>query len=198
MKPINQSLLFDTIVNMFDMDKNGMTIQSDAKPDVGAEEVRIDGARILLVEDNEINQEVATEILSNAGAIVEIANNGKEAVDAVASKEFDLVLMDLQMPVMGGYEATKLIRIDRKNMNLPIIAMTAHAMQGVEAECKAAGMNDYVSKPIDTKNLFSTILKWVKQNVASSNLTSVGSTKTGTEGTVEPTLPDRIPGVDIS
>lgn len=198
MKPINQSLLFDTIVNMFDMDKNGMTIQSDARPDVGAEEVRIDGARILLVEDNEINQEVATEILSSAGAIVEIANNGKEAIDAVASKEYDLVLMDLQMPVMGGYEATKFIRTDRKNMNLPIIAMTAHAMQGVEAECKAAGMNDYVSKPIDPKNLFSTILKWVKQNVDPSNLTSVGSNKTGTEGTVEPALPDGMPGVDIS
>jgi CheY-like chemotaxis protein len=198
MKPINQSLLFDTIVSMFDMDKNGMTIQSDAKQEDGAEEVRIDGVRILLVEDNEINQEVATEILSSAGAIVEIANNGKEAVDAVASKEYDLILMDLQMPVMGGYEATKFIRTDRRNMNLPIIAMTAHAMQGVEAECKAAGMNDYVSKPIDPKNLFSTILKWIKQKVDSSNLISAGSNRTGTEGTVEPALPDRIPGVDIS
>lgn len=195
MKPINQSLLFDTIVNMFDMDKSGMTIQNTATQDDESADVRIDGMKILLVEDNAINQEVATEILSNAGALVEIANNGKEAVDAVAAHAYDLVLMDLQMPVMGGYEATKIIRGNRKNQNLPIIAMTAHAMQGVEAECKAAGMNDYISKPIDPGNLFLTILKWAKPKAG---------VKTGSEATckrkpdekTEIRLPDQIPGVD--
>jgi len=197
MKPINQSLLFDTIVNMFDMDKSGMTIQSDAQPEDIADDVQIDGVSILLVEDNVINQEVATEILSSAGAWVEIANNGQEAIDAIAAKTYDLVLMDLQMPVMGGYEATKFIRIDRKNQNLPIIAMTAHAMQGVEAECKAAGMNDYVSKPIDPRNLFATILKWVKPKPGAGSA-DVGSAqqKTGAAAT-EPMLPESIPGVDI-
>lgn len=197
MKPINQSLLFDTIVNMFDMDKSGMTIQSVATAD-DANEIRIDGAHILLVEDNGINQEVATEILSSAGANVEIANNGKEAIEAIAAKTYDLVLMDLQMPVMGGYEATKFIRSDHKNLNLPIIAMTAHAMQGVEAECKAAGMNDYVSKPIDPQNLFSTILKWIKPKAERFGEVSKNAQKKESVGTVEPRLPDNIPGVDIS
>ena len=197
MKPINQSLLFDTIVNMFDMDKSDMTIQSGGSPEDGTDEIRIDGAKILLVEDNVINQEVATEILGSAGASVEVANNGQEAVDAVATKSYDLVLMDLQMPIMGGYEATKFIRADRKNQDLPIIAMTAHAMQGVEAECKAAGMNDYVSKPIDPQNLFSTILKWIKPKLSADNIAPAGSPGTNIGGVAEPKLPDMIQGVKI-
>jgi len=197
MKPINQSLLFDTIVNMFDMDKSGMTIQSSGSPMDGTEEIRIDGVKILLVEDNVINQEVATEILGSAGASVEVANNGKEAIDAVTAKTYDLVLMDLQMPVMGGYEATKFIRADLKNQGLPIIAMTAHAMQGVEAECKAAGMNDYVSKPIDPQNLFSTILKWIKPKLDASKTISDGSTRTNIRDATGPELLCIIPGVDI-
>jgi two-component system sensor histidine kinase/response regulator len=194
MKPINQSLLFDTIINMFDMDKSGMTIQCAAQPEDTADDIQLDGVSILLVEDNVINQEVATEILSSAGAWVEIANNGQEAIDAVAAKPYDLVLMDLQMPVMGGYEATKFIRIDRKNQNLPIIAMTAHAMQGVEAECKAAGMNDYVSKPIDPRNLFATILKWVKPKPGAG---AGGAQQTINAAATEPEIPQSIPGVDI-
>ncbi len=197
MKPINQSLLFDTIVNMFEMDKTGMTIQSSACPINGTEEYRVDGVHILLVEDNVINQEVASEILSSAGALVEIANNGQEAIDAVASKPYDLVLMDLQMPVMGGYEATKFIRADRKNQNLPIIAMTAHAMQGVEAECKAAGMNDYVSKPIDPQNLFSTILKWAKPKPVASEAARETPKRNDDNIAAELKLPVQIPGIDI-
>ena len=198
MKPINQSLLFDTIVNMFDMDKSGMTIQSSIHTDNGTEEYHIDGVHILLVEDNAINQEVATEILGSAGATVEVANNGKEAIEAVAATTYDLVLMDLQMPVMGGYEATKFIRSDRKNLNLPIIAMTAHAMQGVEAECKAAGMNDYVSKPIDPNNLFSTILKWVKPNTDNRGVATEISRRDGSSGADEHDLPDIIQGIDVN
>lgn len=198
MKPINQSLLFDTIVNMFDMDKSGMTIQGSMRPDEKTDEVHLDGTLILLVEDNVINQEVATEILGSVGAVVEIANNGQDAIDLVAAKKYDLVLMDLQMPVMGGYEATKFIRADRNNLNLPIVAMTAHAMQGVDAECKAAGMNDYVSKPIDPQNLFSTILKWVKPNPEKS--TPIDRASLTKENPIEeaPQLPDTIPGIDIA
>ncbi len=198
MKPINQSLLFDTIVNMFEMDKSGMTIQSSTNLDNGTEEYHIDGVHILLVEDNVINQEVATEILSSAGATVEVANNGKEAIEAVTAATYDLVLMDLQMPVMGGYEATKFIRSERKNLNLPIIAMTAHAMQGVEAECKAAGMNDYVSKPIDPINLFSTILKWVKPNPDTSRGAAELSQGSESIKADEQTLADHIPGIDMN
>ncbi len=198
MKPINQSLLFDTIVNMFDMDKSGMTIQNSTKPDDGTDLYRINGVRILLVEDNVINQEVATEILNSAGAVVEIANNGKEAIESVAANAYDLVLMDLQMPIMGGYEATKFIRADRKNLNLPIIAMTAHAMQGVDAECKAAGMNDYVSKPIDPSNLFSTILRWVKPNRDAKGSNADQFPASGSTNEAETQLPEKMPGVDVA
>ena len=103
----------------------------------------IRGSRILLVEDNPLNQEVASEILKSFDVTVDIANNGQEAVKDVESNEpayYDVVLMDIQMPVMGGYEATRLIRGQAKFSSLPIIAMTAHAMQGVKEECFAAGM----------------------------------------------------------
>ena len=195
MKPINQSLLFDTIVNMFDMDKTGMTIQPTVKIDEEAENIQIDGVNILLVEDNPINQEVATEILRSAGAIIELANNGKEAVEAVGLRTYDLVLMDLQMPVMGGYEATKLIRADDKNRELPIIAMTAHAMQGVEAECIAAGMNDYVSKPIDPQNLFKTIRKWAKPKDGAKKTNKIAPPPDASKKE-ESDLLEHIPGVD--
>ena len=103
----------------------------------------------MLAEDNEINQEVATHILAEAEIEVEIANNGVEAVDAVKKKRYDAVLMDMQMPRMDGYQATGVIRQNPEMQDLPIIAMTANAMEGDRDKCIEAGMNDYVSKPID-------------------------------------------------
>ncbi len=114
-----------------------------------------------MVEDTILNQEVASEILSHAGMVVDIASNGLEAVEAVSNKAYDLVLMDIQMPVMGGFEATKEIRKNPINRRLPIIAMTAHAVQGAKEQCIRAGMNDFVSKPIDQKQLFSVINNWI-------------------------------------
>jgi CheY-like chemotaxis protein len=105
--------------------------------------------------------------------------------------------MDLQMPVMGGYEATKLIKSDKRNEELPIIAMTAHAMQGVEAECTAAGMNDYVSKPIDPRNLFATIRKWVKPKWDDSHAVAGSPQHKVSVATSELQLLENIPGVDI-
>ena len=122
----------------------------------------ISGAWILLVEDNEINQQVAQELLEGIGLPVRIAANGDEAVRAVKEKEFEAVLMDVQMPVMDGYQATREIRKDERFMGLPIIAMTAHAMAGDKERCLEAGMNDYVSKPIDPEKLFSILIKWIK------------------------------------
>jgi len=150
-----------------------------------SQESHFRGVTILLVEDNEINQEVATKILEWEGIIVDIANNGKEAVEAVKKKYFDVVLMDGQMPVMDGYEATKTIRkwesarssdmivdsnkivsendkISAKSYRLPIIAMTAQAMLGDREKCLATGMNDYVSKPIDPDQLLATLEKWIE------------------------------------
>jgi CheY-like chemotaxis protein/anti-sigma regulatory factor (Ser/Thr protein kinase) len=120
---------------------------------------RLRGARILVTEDNEINQQIAIELLEGAGAKVEIASNGRVAIEAVAnaSPPYDLVLMDLQMPEMDGYQATARIRSDTRFTDLPIIAMTAHATLEERERCLDAGMNDHVSKPIDPEALFETL-----------------------------------------
>lgn len=117
--------------------------------------------RVLLVEDHEINQELAMELLTQAGAIVTIANNGQEACDRALSAAFDVVLMDCQMPVMDGYEATQHIRTMPQGANIPIIAMTANAMQGDREKCLQVGMSDYLAKPIVKENLYSVIQRWV-------------------------------------
>ncbi|MBF0271950.1 MAG: response regulator [Magnetococcales bacterium] len=123
------------------------------------------GGRLLLVEDNELNQEVAKGILAMAGCRVEVAVNGVEAVEKVQTGGFDLVLMDVQMPVMDGFEATRRIRADQKWQTLPIIAMTANAMSGDRELCLRAGMNDYVTKPIEPHILYDTLLKWLPDTV---------------------------------
>ncbi|MFC1853767.1 response regulator [candidate division CSSED10-310 bacterium] len=115
-----------------------------------------------MVEDNPINQQVAIEILESAEVIVEVAVNGRLAVEAVAKSEFEAVLMDIQMPEMDGFEATQLIRQDKKYDELPIIAMTAHAMKGDSDKCFEVGMDDYVTKPINAEQFFSTLAKWIK------------------------------------
>ena len=120
------------------------------------------GAKILLAEDNLINQEVATEILSDVGIVVTVANNGQEAVEAIMRQPWDAVLMDMQMPVMDGYQAAREVRKDPRFLNLPIIAMTAHAMSGDAEKCFEAGMNDYVPKPFEPADLFAVLAKWVK------------------------------------
>jgi CheY-like chemotaxis protein len=126
------------------------------------------GARVLLVEDNEINQQVAMEILSGAGIVVTVANNGREAVDAVMKERYDAVLMDVQMPVMDGYTATGIIRRDERFREMPILAMTAHAMSGDQDKSIAAGMNDHVTKPIDPDKLFATLAKLIKMPKAAA------------------------------
>ncbi|MEN6489878.1 MAG: ATP-binding protein [Smithella sp.] len=126
---------------------------------------RIEGAKVLIVEDNPLNQQVVRENLESAGLIVELANNGQEGLQALAKNNYDLVLMDVQMPVMGGYETTHILRKDKRFAELPVIAMTAHAMQGSREQCLENGMNDYVSKPIDPEQLFSVLRKWIKCEV---------------------------------
>ena len=121
----------------------------------------IRGSHILLVEDNIINQQLACALLEDEGLIVTVCSNGMEALEVINFQEFDLVLMDLQMPVMGGIEATREIRKDNNFKNLPIIAMTADAMTGARKISKNVGMNDYISKPIDVSALFCLLVKWI-------------------------------------
>jgi PAS domain S-box-containing protein len=121
----------------------------------------ISGARILLVEDNDINQEIALEVLSSAGLIVELAHNGEEAIAMVGSNDYDAVIMDWQMPVMNGLEATRHIRSDPRFRHLPIIATTANAMTGDRETCIAAGMDDHIAKPLDIDELLVTLMRWI-------------------------------------
>jgi CheY-like chemotaxis protein len=166
-KPVGSSVLFDTIMYAF-----GEGIPETSRLAGRNKEFEalkgIQGAQILLVEDNEINQQVAMEILQGAGLNVTVANDGQEGVDAAMQKQYDTILMDIQMPVMDGYEAAKTIRNWEGGMRnegkdpIPIIAMTAHAMAGDEQKSIEAGMNDHVTKPIDPDQLFATLLKWIK------------------------------------
>jgi PAS domain S-box-containing protein len=126
--------------------------------------LRLRGARVLVVEDNAINQQVARELLEGAGVHVSIADNGRAAVDVVAASggSLDAVLMDVQMPGMDGVAATRAIRAAPANADLPIIAMTAHAEVAERERCLAAGMNDYVSKPFEPAHLFKTLARWLQ------------------------------------
>jgi CheY-like chemotaxis protein len=120
------------------------------------------GAKILLVEDNVQNQEIATELLNKVDIEVVVANNGKEALEKIDERDFDGVLMDCQMPVMDGYEATRAIREKKKFKTIPIIAMTANNTQSDKEQCFNAGMSDFVAKPIDVKIFYDVLMKWIK------------------------------------
>ncbi len=160
-KPVSPSMLFDTIMEVFGKSSGIVKrdIAKDAKPE-GFEKIL--GARILLAEDNEINQQVAVETLEAEGFYVEVAEDGKVALEMLEKSKYDLILMDLQMPVMDGFEATSEIRKNKKYKDLSIVAMTADAMTGVREKVIDAGMNDYVTKPIVPKDLWAALAKWIK------------------------------------
>ncbi|MEO8353405.1 MAG: response regulator, partial [Chthoniobacteraceae bacterium] len=155
-KPVTMSMLVDTLVTVFSPDAPEMMAAVAAN-----ESGRLRGARILLAEDNEINQQIAVELLEGVGAIVEVVDNGRRAVERLVETAsapiFDLLLTDIQMPEMDGYQAAARIRADERLARLPIIAMTAHATMEERQRCLDAGMNDHVSKPIDPENLFATV-----------------------------------------
>jgi CheY-like chemotaxis protein len=186
LKPVSPSVLFDASMQAFGEaipEKSRVTRRGQKEAEVLKQ---IQGAHVLLVEDNEINQQVAREILEGAGLNVSLAGNGQEAIDAIQKNEYDAVLMDVQMPVMDGYTATREIRewelkaqssklkatepkdrsqdsvFSPQSSALPIIAMTAHAMAGDADKSIEAGMNGHVTKPIDPDQLFATLQKWIQ------------------------------------
>ena len=163
-KPVQLSTLFDTIMTLFGKGTHLPT--KEKRTETLPNNLKHTGVWVLLVEDNEINQQVGRELLEILGVKVEIANNGQEALDKVRSSEsgppFHAVFMDIQMPIMDGYEATQAIRTIQQHKELPIIAMTANAMVEDLERCKAAGMDDHVAKPIDPKRLYSVLEKWIK------------------------------------
>ena len=194
-KPVSQSVLFDAIMEAF-----GKAAQKPERlvkprgPDVDALG-RIRGARVLLAEDNEINQQVAKEMLENAGLVVSIAGNGKEAVQMVRAGAYDAVLMDIQMPEMGGFEATREIRKDGRFKDLPIIAMTAHAMAGDREKSLEGGMNDHVTKPIDPDELFSALARWIKPGAR--EVPATGDSAVSSKEDEEDFLAGALPGISV-
>ena len=161
-KPVSQSLLFNSIMEAFHrgvVDEARQSADKFQGREIAAE---IRGARILLAEDNEINQELAKELLEGIGVEIAIAENGVQALEMVQKSSFDAVLMDIQMPEMDGLEAAAEIRKMHRFKDLPIIAMTAHAMAGDKEKSHDAGMNDHITKPIDPDAFFSTLVKWIK------------------------------------
>jgi CheY-like chemotaxis protein/HPt (histidine-containing phosphotransfer) domain-containing protein len=166
-KPVPPRLLSKKIAEFFSSDLNNGNIEGNLK-DENEKDITPEDIHILLVEDNIINQKVALGILGKLGYKTDAVSDGQEALNRLSQMSYDLVLMDCQMPVMDGYEATKMIRSKKQPgaiRNIPVIAMTAHAMAGDREKCIQAGMNDYIAKPVSVDNLNTVINKWLGKSI---------------------------------
>ncbi|MEO5368906.1 MAG: response regulator [Magnetococcus sp. DMHC-1] len=190
MKPVNLNSLQNAILSACERLQPGSW-----RRDLRSNRRLLAGVRLLLVEDNEINQQVARELLEKVGILVITANHGQEAIDMLKQESVDGVLMDLQMPVMDGLTATRHIRLNQSAQTLPIIAMTANAMAGDREKCLAAGMNDHIAKPMVPDEMYATLAKWLRGKPGISAPTSAASPSRQGEENVLP-LPS-IPGVDM-
>ena len=182
MKPVKQSELYNVMLRSL-----GVSTESDSGWIMLEEANWLTAKRILLVEDSIANQKVALAVLRKTGHTTVVANHGKEALALLAEQAFDVVLMDVQMPVMDGLETTRIIRTEEQgtDRHLPIVAMTAHAMKGDRERCLKAGMDDYVSKPIQNDLLFRAIARamgGIAEGIAGS------AAKPITAGTSEPSV----------
>ncbi len=212
-KPIFQSTLFDAIMDAFGKagpQKNSGKMSFTTKASMYKKQLK--GCKILVAEDNQTNQEVAKAILEGAGIVVTLVSDGEEAVAKIIRNSFDAVLMDIQMPRINGFQATQQIRQIPGFEKLPIIAMTAHALKGDEEKCLEAGMDGYVSKPINQDRLFYTIWRHILRknhhlDTTSDDDVSVHPGQTldvfqendvsEPQGTIPPVPAARIPGIDV-
>jgi len=196
-KPVGASLMFNTVMRLL-----GSTTQPAAVVDALREPLddklgAIRGARVLLVEDNDLNQEVATGLLEHAGLRVDVADHGEMALRMVQQAAYDIVFMDMQMPVMDGLDATREIRKLAQLDRLPIVAMTANTMSGDAQRCLAVGMNDFIAKPIDPELLWAALLKWVQPGPREpSGATDAAIQAAAADNLV--VLPAAIAGVDMA
>ncbi|TAN53019.1 MAG: response regulator, partial [Methylococcaceae bacterium] len=160
-KPVNHSHLWDTLVAVFAPEIHAALCQADIS---ARQAIDLNGVDVLLAEDNDINQQIAVEMMESVGVKVTVVNNGLEAVELLQNTQdplpWSIVFMDMQMPVMDGHQATQALRKQARFDNLPIIAMTAHAIAEERERCLAEGMNDHISKPIDPDLLYRTLERW--------------------------------------
>ena len=174
-KPVTPSMLLDSAIEVLGANEEKVYDKQTApKQEIG----RLRGARVLLVEDNELNREVALGLLEDGHLAIDLAENGEVAVKMVNKSKYNIVLMDMQMPVMDGVTATKLIRKEAQHSKLPIIAMTANVMAADREKCIAAGMNDHVAKPIDPDELFTVLLRWISPRHNGGSPTNVATMET--------------------
>jgi PAS domain S-box-containing protein len=192
-KPVTSSILFDTAVVALGADRERPE-PVEAGPSFDIDRLR--GARVLLVEDNEINQEVAIGQLEDAEVFVDLAENGEVALSMAKDNDYDVVLMDMQMPVMDGIEATRILRANPRYQTLPIIAMTANAMASDRELCLEAGMNDHIAKPIDPEQLFGVLLRWIRRTDGDGKIAHIRTPAHAAKGQAGDT--DLvIPGIDV-
>jgi len=198
-KPVTPSLLLNAIEDVCCRKcTKQISISHDKKEDMKFVH-KLHGIRVLVVEDNEINQEVAMEILTGEGMTVSISNNGREALDMVKTDTYDIVLMDVQMPIMDGYEATREMRKDPAFAEMPIIAMTANALQSEKEKCFQAGMNDHITKPVDIEELFQKIGRWVKKEQDVTPVIVISGKPASSEKNFgeNENLPQELAGIDV-
>jgi two-component system, sensor histidine kinase and response regulator len=197
-KPVKQSMLFDTIMSVLS-DKTFQTSGIfSSRQNIARELPLIEPLgpfHVLLVEDIYVNQLVVKEMLRPSGVNLEMANNGKEALHILENASFDLVLMDIQMPEMDGIEATRRIRKDNRLKEIPIIAMTAHAMKSDRDICLQAGMDDYITKPVDKHQLYTILKKWLPDKLRGTQ--TLISIQPVIEKPEEFCFPERLVGIEV-
>jgi len=203
-KPVSASTMLDTI-----MRAGGHEVASDSRSASRHEEEtqaahKLRGAHVLLVEDNEINQDLALELLASAGVRAEVAGNGEQALQMLGAHRYDGVLMDVQMPVMDGYTATREIRTREALADLPVIAMTANAMTGDREKAISAGMNDHIAKPINVREMYTTMARWItpadpepEPDLAVDLARAPGPAAGASQGDAEPAPLPPLAGVDV-
>ncbi len=171
LKPVYPSVMYNTLQEILGIAQKPLAAPPETSPPPSMKNIR--GAHILVVEDNAINQEVARAFLENAGMIVDIAGDGRACLDIMEKKSFDLILMDIQMPVLDGLETTRIIRNEKKIHHLPIIAMTAHAMAGDREKSLKAGMNAHLNKPVNPRKLYQVLRQFIPEKRPEENVPDI-------------------------